>query len=314
MRQTACACLVRTRLRRKPSGPNESVAPTPSVQARSALRRKLLRAGVAVVFAGIALLGTIYVVSEWKLRRAYTAPLEPLRISSPPDLAEGERMARLVGCWDGCHGKQGEGGHYEIRGIIRHTAPTLSSVIPAYRDDELVRLVRYGLKRDGKSAVGMTSYTFWGIGDQDLAAIIAHLRRQPVLEPVERKLELTWRGRLALVTGDWKVSVEQVDRSRPRWGDLPQPTPLERGRYLASVICSECHGLDYNGNPLERAPSLAVLAGYNIEQFRHLMRTAEGVGGRQLDPNMRWIADAPFTADEVTGLYQFLRSHHGLTP
>ena len=223
-------------------------------------------------------------------------------------------MARIVGCWDGCHGRVGQGGHEEIRGIIRHTAPTLSQVVPLYTDEELARLVRYGLKRDGTSAIGMISYTFWALGDQDLANIIAHLRKQPLLPPIDRKLDLTWRGRLALVTGEWKVSVEQVDRSRPRWGDLPQTMPFERGRYIASVTCSECHGLDYAGNALERAPSLAIVATYSLEQFNHLMRTAQPVGGRKLDKNMDWVAGAPFTDEEITGIYQFLRTHHGFKP
>ncbi len=100
-------------------------------------------------------------------------------------------MARIVGCWDGCHGRVGQGGHEEIREIVRHTAPTLSQVVPLYTDEELARLVRYGLKRDGTSAIGMISYTFWALGDQDLANIIAHLRTQPLLPPIDRKLELT---------------------------------------------------------------------------------------------------------------------------
>ena len=141
--------------------------------------------------------------------------------------------------------------------------------MPLYSDEELVRLIRYGLKRDGQSAVGMISYTFWALGDQDLANIIAHLRRQPHRPPVERELTLSWRGRLALVTGEWKVSVEQVDRERPRWGNLPLRTAFERGRYIASITCTECHGLDFNGNPLERAPSLAILAAYSQDQFDH---------------------------------------------
>lgn len=65
---------------------------------------------------------------------------------------------------------------------------------------------------------------------------------------------------------------------------------------------------------LERAPSLIILAAYSLEQFTHLMRTAEPIGGRKLDENMDWIAEAPFTDEEITGLYQFLRAHHGLGP
>ena len=124
-------------------------------------------------------------------------------------------------------------------------------------------------------------------------------------------LQLSWRGRWSLVTGRWKVSSEQVERGRPQWGNLPQRTPFERGRYLASVTCSECHGLDFNGNALERAPSLAIVGAYSGEQFRHLMRTAEPLGGRELDPNMRWVADAPFTDAEIGGIYRFLREYHG---
>lgn len=262
----------------------------------------------------VAAFGTVYGISEWRMRRSYDAPLAPLGITAPPDLAEGERMARIVGCWDGCHGRTGQGGREEIAGIFRSTAPTLSQVIPLYRDDELVRLVRYGLKRDGKSAVGMTSYTFWAIGDQDLANIIAHLRRQPLLPAIEHRRELTWRGRLALATGEWKVSVEAVDRARPQWGNLPRTNAFERGRYIASITCSECHGLDYQGNPLERAPSLAILALYSRQQFVHLIRTAQPFDGRKLDENMQWLADAPFTDEEVNGLYEFLRTHHGLEP
>lgn len=271
---------------------------------------------VVVFAATIAALGvgSIHGLSEWKMRRRYDAPLVALRTAAPVDLVEGERMARIVGCWDGCHGRTGEGGHAEVEGIVRHTAPTLSQVLPLYSDAEIARLVRYGVKRDGRSAVGMSSYTLWALGDQDLANIIAHLRRQPALPPVERKLELGWRGRLALATGQWKVSVEQVDRSRTRWGDLPQTTAYERGRYIASITCSECHGLDFNGNPLEHAPSLAILALYSQEQFAHLMRTATPPDGRKLNEAMEWVADAPFTDEEVAGLYQFLRAHHGLEP
>lgn len=269
--------------------------------------------GLAIAFAAAGV-GAVFALSEWKMRRRHVVPLEPLRPASPPDLAEGERMARIVGCWNGCHGPTGQGGHEEIQGIIWHTAPTLSQVIPSYSDEELARLIRHGVKRDGRSALGMTSYALWPLGDQDLANIIGHLRRQPRLPPVERELRLSWRGRWALVTGAWKVSVEQVDRSRPRWGNLPQTTPFERGRYLASVTCTECHGLDYGGNLLERAPSLAILVAYSAEEFTHLMRTAEGIGGRKLDDNMSWVADAPFTDEEIRGLYEFLRVQQGLNP
>jgi cytochrome c553 len=258
--------------------------------------------------------GGVYAASEWKLRRTYDAPLMPLSSAETPDLAEGERMARIVGCWDGCHGAVGGGGHWALNSLADSVAPTLSQVLPRYRDDELVRLIRYGIKRDGRSAVGMSSYTFWSLSERDLANIIAHLRRQPQLPPLKTERHIHWRGRLALATGGWRVSAEQVDRTRPRWGDQPQTTPVERGRYLASITCTECHGIDFRGNPQEGAPSLAIIAAYSPATFLRLIRTAEPIGGRVLADDMQWVSSAPFTDDEVMGLYAFLTSAEGPVP
>jgi cytochrome c553 len=256
-------------------------------------------------------LGSVYGISEWKMRRTHDATLLPLRAQSAADPVAGEHMAKVVGCWAGCHGTTGEGGADDIDGIHRNTAPTLSQVVPLYSDEELARLIRYGVKRDGRSAVGMYAGVLWPLGDQDLINIFAHLRRQPARPPVPRRHELTFRGRLALVTGEWKVSADQVDRSAPRWGELPLDDAFARGRYLASIVCSECHGADFNGSELEGAPSLVILAAYSLEQFRHLIRTGKPIDGRDI-PKMSWLPDVDFTEQEIEDLYVFLRRHHGL--
>jgi cytochrome c553 len=275
------------------------------------MRRAIrLTVGIAtgVALAGLAL---IYGVSEWRMRSSYPAPLLPLHAAAPADAVAGLHMAKVVGCWAGCHGNEGEGGIERIEGIRSNTAPTLSQVLPGYSDAELARLVRYGVKRDGRSAIGMASYTWWPLGDQDLANIFAHLRSQPARPAVPRELHLTFRGRLGLAMGDWKVSAEQVDRSIPRWGERPRNSAFERGRYLASVVCSECHGLDFKGNAFEGGPSLAILAIYGPEQFRHLLRTGKPIGGRDI-PKMSWMPEVDFTDREIDDLYEFLREFHGL--
>lgn len=260
--------------------------------------------GVAVV------IGFIYGRSEWILRRAHEAPLVPINSSAPPNPVEGERMARIVGCLSGCHGDQGQGGVEKIAGIRRVTAPTLSHVLPQYSDEELVRLIRYGVKRNNRSAVGMNSLSMWALGDDDLANIIARLRQLPQTHPVEREQRFGLGSRIKLIKGVWQVSADQVDRTVPRWGELPRTTPFERGRYLASIVCSECHGLDLRGYALEGGPSLAIIAAYELEQFREFARTAISVTGRKID-KMSWLPDIPFRDDEIADLYVFLREHHG---
>jgi hypothetical protein len=43
------------------------------------------------------------------------------------------------------------------------------------------------------------------------------------------------------------------------------------------------------------------------------MRTGEPVGGRDI-PRMKWVAETPFSDLEIDGMYDFLRSHHVITP
>ena len=74
----------------------------------------------------------------------------------------------------------------------------------------------------------MNAGVLWALGDKDLANIFAHLRRQPAARPVRRSHELTFRGRAALVTGEWKLAADQVDTRAPRWGEMPLSTPFER--------------------------------------------------------------------------------------
>jgi cytochrome c553 len=265
------------------------------------------------VLAGVTVLalGAVYGIAEWKMRRTHDAPLVPLRAQSAADPVAGNHMAKVVGCWAGCHGNEGEGGADRIEGIHRNTAPTLSQVVPQYTDEELARLIRFGVKQDGRSAVGMNAGTLWPLGDQDLVNIFAHLRLQPMLPPVPRRHELTFRGRVALVSGEWKVSADQVDRSAPRWGEMPRRNAFERGRYLASIVCSECHGADFNGSELEGGPSLAILVIYGLDQFRHLLRTGTPIDGRAL-PKMNWMQEVDFTDQEIDDLYYFLREYHGI--
>lgn len=258
----------------------------------------------------VLLLGSVFAVSEWKMRRSYDAPLLPLRPASPPNPAAGRHMAKVAGCWAGCHGNEGEGGFESIKDIHRSAAPTLSQVLPQYADDELVRLIRYGVKRDGKSSVGMIAYATWALGDQDLADIIAHLRAQPVLPPVERSHDISFRGRMAMVTGKWGVDAAMVDRSVPRWGELTLSTPFERGRYLASVVCAACHGRRLEGSALESTPALAIAGAYSQEEFRNLLRNAIARGGSEVK-RMTWVREVEFTDQEINDIYEFLRKHDG---
>ncbi|MEP6634245.1 MAG: cytochrome c [Luteimonas sp.] len=275
---------------------------------------------VALGLAVVAYFSAIFGASEWKLRRSHNVRSMPLKIGmTSPDLVEGARLSKIVGCWAGCHGKEGGGGSIDMEGYYSVTAPTLSAVLPLYGDAELVRLIRFGVKRDGTSLLGMTSYTFYPLADRDLANIIGHLRRQPLQPEAPRHRTISLAARIDLAMGKWKVAADQVDPTLPRWGSLPRATSFERGRYLASITCAECHGTNFNGNEFndntyDGGPSLSLISVYGKEQFRHLLRTGEPISGRDLG-EMSWVAKNGFIYfrdDEIDDIRTFLRAHHGL--
>jgi cytochrome c553 len=277
---------------------------------RSVLRALLAASGLLVLISAAALFGT----AEWKLRHTHDVPLTPLKAGSvPADYTEGERLSKIVGCWAGCHGKTGQGGTIDMDGYYSISAPNLNSVIPSYSDPQLIRLIRFGIKRDGSSALGMISYTFYPLSDEDVGNIIAHLRRQPPEVAVPGHKSITMAARLKLALGTWQLAADQIDPTRPRWGELSRETSFERGRYLASITCSECHGVDFRGNEFkdntyDGGPSLAIIAMYGRDDFRHLMRTGEPIGGRDLG-EMSWVARngfIHFRDQEVDDIRTFL--------
>jgi hypothetical protein len=91
--------------------------------------RFLKRLLVSLVIVGSTFVIFVYVVSEWKIRRTFDIPPSQPPTDFEPDVAVGERMSKLLGCWAGCRGKQGEGGVEVIPDIRRVMAPPLGSVI-----------------------------------------------------------------------------------------------------------------------------------------------------------------------------------------
>ena len=278
-------------------------------QRRSRIRSVAVRAAATLAAVVLLAASIIYGVSEWSLRRRHRVPLErppAPRVGAGAD--EGRRLAVLVGCLKGCHGPEGEGGEEAFPRVFSVTAPTLTAVLPEYSDAELIRLVRFGVKRDGTSAVGMPASVFYPMDGADLALILRHLRERPSLPAVPRHRRILPLGRLALLMRWWKISADQVDSTIPRWGELPRTTPLERGRYWASITCAECHGSDLEGLPHFPSPSLAIVNAYYPEQFQRLIRTGEHLSGRT-DGAMARVsraAFAEFTDQEIADLYAFL--------
>jgi len=280
------------------------------------LAQWVARGLLVLVALAVLALAAVYAGSERILRRRHATPIDTaLRLPPSSDDVEARRQAVIIGCYEGCHGKTGQGLTMVAPGIHRITAPSLTEVLPTYTDGELVRLLRYGVRRDGTTALLMPADTFYPMSDAHIGQIVDFLRRQPIVAGPRRVRELSVKARLGILLGRYPLSVVGVDASSPRWGAKPRASAFERGRYTASTVCAECHAPSFEGDPIDGGPSLRIVGAYDLPSFRHLLRTGEPPGGPRDIGIMGEVARrafAQFRDDEIEDLYVFLRARAGL--
>ena len=273
---------------------------------------KFAAAGVAA----LALVGVliVYIQSERVLRRTYAPAAPTFTAALPSDsasLAEGRRIAITRGCYNGCHGAALAGKlFFSEPGVAQLVAPDLTAAARRYSNAELERIIRHGVRPDGRSVFAMPSQTFHALSDADLARLLAFIRSQPPSDSgVGPSLRVGPLGRVGLVTGKFEPAAVLVRRDAAKLAGLRDASDsLNVGRYVARTICTECHGMELRGSNL--APGLVVAAAYTPLEFQHLLRTGEAKGGRELGLMARAARDrfSLFTDEEVASLHAYLRT------
>jgi cytochrome c553 len=254
----------------------------------------------------------VYILSEVRLRHRYAVPTDSITLPTDSiSIAEGQRLARLRGCAGGCHGSNIEGGMFIDDALLaRLPAPNLTAAVRDYTDAELVAMIRYGIRPDGRSVVGMPSEMFRPLNNLDLGKILAYLRSEPVVQGQERGIAVGPLGRVGLVLGKYLPAAALVETAEQLTSTFPTVDSLAAGVYLARTVCTECHGLDLSGDPGGTSPDLRIVAGYSPETFTQLMRTGKALGNRELKL-MSQVARGRFvhfTAQEIGQLYAYLKA------
>jgi len=258
---------------------------------------------------GVALAAAVgvHLLAERQLQRVWDIPVaEFVAPTGDSAVAAGERLATLRGC-QGCHGPALRGKIFDdIPWVALLPAPNVPVRIAGAADAEVARTLRHGINRDGRGLAVMPSSMFNPLTDADLGAIIAWLRTLPVTPDTLPARRIRILGRLGLVLGEYDLEPELIDHSAPP-AAVDSADPAAWGAYLARTICTECHGLNLQGDGAS-TPNLAIVAGYTEPQFRHLMRTGEPIGGRVLGL-MAEVARGRFvhlTDAEISALHQYL--------
>src|SRR5258705_9950607 len=111
----------------------------------------------ALGFVGIVIVAAVVVYqrSERIARRTYAEPLAPIPVPTESgSIVEGKRLAELRGCSGDCHGTGTEGNVFVDNAFIgRLVAPNLTLAVRDYSDAELGRIIRRGVRPNGRSVV-----------------------------------------------------------------------------------------------------------------------------------------------------------------
>lgn len=219
----------------------------------------------------------LYCGSRWRLQQLPRVPAV-VRVPQLGDPVEGERLAAILGC-RGCHGTDlgGDADCYEEPGKYRLVCPNVTEARERYDDRALVILLRHGRKLDGALVDFMPWDMYSHLSDQDVGDVLAYIRATPAVR----------RAPLPASSYSWSIRWAMLRGRYPLQNDLDEydtatlEGPAERGRYLASVACPECHAPDLRGYPGDTAPSLVVAKAYSPAQFARLMRDGITLAGTE---------------------------------
>lgn len=265
-----------------------------------------------------------YFISERHFNTTYQIEAETVEVSSDSTvIAHGRHVATVRGCLE-CHGDNLGGGVFiddpAIGLLIATNLTTGKGGIGAeYTNEDMVRAIRHGVKKDGKPAIFMPSHEYNPIDKRDLSALVSYIKSA---EPVDNEQPDTKVGMLArflyMYGGMHLIPARLIDHNNP----IPEPvanrTPLEMGEYLA-VTCTGCHGEGFGGGAIPgvppdwpEAPNLTPagnLANWTVEDFKSTMQTGvtpEGLELRQQYMPYQFLAE--MTDEELEGLFVYLRS------
>lgn len=290
------------------------------------LRRLGIAVGMLVLIVIIAV-GTVFAVTERHFNRDWSQIKgKTLTVSSDSiTVTRGAHLARAVGKCVDCHGETLGGKRFiddPALGLVVASNITTGKggVLAKYDNAALERVLRHGVKWDGKGARIMPAHEFSYFADDDLAAIIAYVRSVPAVDNELPPTDLKLLARVLNVAGQFPMlDVERIDHARVSPATMPFAPTVEYGQYSMRVGgCFACHGETLSGGkipgvPPEWPPAANLtptgLVAYKSEaDFVKLLRTGMRPSGSPVNNVMPWQYAKDLTDDEIHAIWLYLQT------
>jgi len=298
---------------------------------------------LACVLASIALVLAAVVLVRWD--RTFDAPYPNITASRDPKIIDrGRYIVYGPGHCAGCHtdtSKQDaiskgamlplSGGYVFRLPIGTFYTPNLTpdpqTGISRRKDAELARILRHGVRADGRAALPFME--FHNMSDDDLQAVISYLRSQTPVRNAVPQHSFTFLGKAIMAF----VLKPIGPSSTPPAVAPPQEATIERGKYIANNLagCASCHTkrspvdgsytgprfaggmrMDIDGDPNKVlvSPNLTPdaktgrIASWPEEQFVGRFGAGVGVPGT----HMPWKMYQRMSTTDLQAVYRYLRS------
>lgn len=283
--------------------------------------------GVGAVVGLVAIGGGGYAFLQARdfdasMERVYDVPLPAIERSTDPQvLARGKHLVEATAACAGsdCHSSDlGGGKTIEMGPLGKLTGPNITAggLGAVYSDAELARLIRHGIKKDGRSVRFMPVHEINWMPDSDVTAVVSYLRTVPKVDRPNGPMQLGLLAKVLDRKGAIVIDVaRKIDHANIELAGAPAPT-AEYGRFIARG-CTGCHGETFAGGKIPGAPSdmpipLNItphdtgLKGWSYEDFDKLLTKGERKNGQKLNPFMP--IEALGKADEIEkkALWAFL--------
>lgn len=300
-------------------------------------RRAILKWPGLVLFGLLtlipALLFILALVGFYNLGAQQSNQVTGVKVAgTPAQIARGEKLANIC---TNCHSQKDElplsGANFITRfgfpPIGTFYAPNLtpSGNIKDWSDSEVIRAIREGVHKNGRSLLIMPSDIFRNMSDDDVQSLVAYLRSQPPTGAPAPDNEFNLLGALLAKPLGW-----QTAQAPAGVVTAPKPGTAEYGKYMVDIIgCRGCHGdrlqgrVD-NGQPgPPPGPNLTLIVPqWTQEQFMTFFNTGKLPSGASVPttalsdgsmvPRMPWTqVRAVSTDDDLKAIYTYL---HGLPP
>jgi cytochrome c553 len=269
-------------------------------------------------------------IGFYKLNERHNNPVANVQVAgTPAQIARGEKLANI--CVN-CHTLNNQLPLSGVDFLTKFAGPPLGTLyapnltpsgnIQDWTDPELIRAIREGIHKDGRSLLIMPAESLRNLSDDDVQALVAYLRSQPAAgEPTPtNKFDLV--GAIFINLFDFRTAQPPV-----RSVTALQPGTPEYGKYMVDIIgCRGCHGdqlqgkLDIGQPGPPPGPNLTLIVPqWTEEQFMTFFNTGQLPSGGTVpiltlsngysEPRMPWqVVRAVATDNELKAMYVYLHN------